>query len=108
MAARKGGRYLAPIALAAVVAAIYVLVHRELGTTRAATHTSSTAVLTSTTTHRATSTHRPRPKYYVVRSGDTFSSIAVKNGVSLSTLESLNPHVQPGALQTGQRLLLRR
>jgi LysM repeat protein len=107
MAASKVGRFLAPIALAAVIAAIYVLVHRELGTTHAATHTSS-AVLSTSTPHSTTQHVRSSPKYYVVKSGDTLSGIAVKTHVSLATLENLNSNVQPGSLQTGQRLLLRR
>jgi LysM repeat protein len=107
MAASKVGRFLAPIALAAVIAAIYVLVHRELGTTHTATHTSS-AVLPTSTPHLTTQHVRSSPKYYVVKSGDTLSGIAVKTHVSLATLESLNSNVQPGSLQTGQRLLLRR
>ncbi len=110
MAATKGGRFLAQIALAAVIAAIYVLVHRELGTTHAATHTTSSAVLPSTTTgaHNTTNRPKPHPKYYTVKSGDTLSGISVKIGVSLGTLETLNPNVQSGALQVGERLLLRR
>jgi LysM repeat protein len=109
MAASKWGRFLAPIALAAVIAAIYVLVHRELGTTHAATHTSS-AVLPSTTTgtHNTTRRSRPAPRVYIVKSGDTLSGIAVKTHVSLGVLESLNPSTQSGTLQPGQRLLLRR
>jgi LysM repeat protein len=45
--------------------------------------------------------------FYVVQSGDSLTAISVKTGVSVPTLESLNPGVDPNALQTGQRLRLR-
>jgi LysM repeat protein len=44
---------------------------------------------------------------YTVVAGDTLSGIAAKTGVPLSKLESLNPGVNPAALQTGQQLKLR-
>ena len=41
--------------------------------------------------------------------GDTLSSIAQKTGVSVDTLEALNPKlVDPNSLQAAQRLKLRR
>jgi len=91
---------LAPIALAAVIAGTYVIVHKGL--------TSKS----SPTTHRATH-HRARGKYarkkfYVIQGGDSMTSISSKTGVALPTLEALNPSVDPNALQTGQRLRLRR
>ncbi|MGA2930053.1 MAG: LysM domain-containing protein [Solirubrobacteraceae bacterium] len=43
-----------------------------------------------------------------MRAGDSLSTISVKTGVSIATLESLNPNVDPAALQTGQLLRLRR
>lgn len=109
MAARKGARWLAPIALAATAAAIYIVVHQELAPHRAkdrppvrqaVTHTGHTTTVSHKRTHATA--------YYVVKSGDTLSSIALKTHVPLSTLENLNPSVNPSALQTGQRLVLRR
>ncbi len=62
----------------------------------------------------ATATHRTKPrrraaveKFYTVQAGDSLSTISVKTGVPVATLESLNPGVDPGALQTGQLLRLR-
>jgi len=100
MAARKSARFLAPIALVAVIAGTYVIVHKGLTTK-------------STPTHHPASRHRPKGKYarkrfYVIQGGDSMTSIAAKTGVALATLESLNPSVDPNALQTGQRLRLRR
>jgi peptidoglycan DL-endopeptidase LytE len=50
-----------------------------------------------------------RARFYIVQPGDTLSSIAQKTGVSVSTLEALNPKlVDPNSLQAAQRLKLRR
>jgi LysM repeat protein len=48
--------------------------------------------------------HRRR---YTVRSGDTLGAIAEKTGVSVTTLEDLNPGLDPQALVTGQKIKLR-
>jgi LysM repeat protein len=101
-------RLLAPLALAAVAVGVYLIVHSTVAkqTTTTVTH--------SGTTLRPTGRHHRKPKarakFYVVKSGDTLSSIAVKTGVSLGRLTSLNPSVStpPYSLQTGQRLRLRR
>ena len=41
-----------------------------------------------------------------MKPGDTLTVIADKTGVSLETIQRLNPDVDPQALQTGQRLKL--
>ncbi len=46
----------------------------------------------------------PGPGEYAVAKGDTLSSIAKKNGLSLKALQDLNPDVNPTRLQIGQRL----
>jgi LysM repeat protein len=102
----KSARFLAPIAIASVGVGIYLLVHSALVKDHPATAQSSTTI--HTTRHSA---HRkPRPKYYVVKQGDTLSSIAARTGVSQGRLGTLNPSVSapPYSLQTGQRLRLRR
>jgi len=99
---------MAPIALAATVAAIYVVAHSQLAAKHShakATHVQSTGVVT--TRGRSGKPNRPPPRFYVIRPGDTLSGIAVKTHVPLSQLELLNPGVNPSALQTGQRLRLR-
>ncbi len=105
MARRSPGRYLAPLALAATVAGTYLIVHAGL------THKSSTS--TSHVSSRATTAAKrgktEKAKFYVVQPGDTLSSIAQKTGVSIDTLEALNPKlVDPNSLQAAQRLKLRR
>lgn len=43
---------------------------------------------------------------YTVQAGDTLSSIANRFGVSLATLQQLNPGVNPLAIQVGERILV--
>ncbi|MCB1051315.1 MAG: LysM peptidoglycan-binding domain-containing protein [Acidobacteria bacterium] len=43
---------------------------------------------------------------YKVRRGDTFSAIAKRNGVSVSSLQQANPGISPKRLQIGQMLVL--
>jgi LysM repeat protein len=98
----KSARLLAPLALAAVAAGIYLIVHAGLATHHPAVHHSTTVL---TTGHKR---RPPRPKFYVVRAGETLSAIAVKTHVPLSRILAMNPLVSPNSLQTGQRLRLRR
>ena len=56
--------------------------------------------------HRRPSAHRRST--YVVRSGDTLSSIALRVGVPVNDLQDLNPETDSLSLQPGQRLRLRR
>jgi LysM repeat protein len=100
----KLARFLAPIALAAVAAGTYLIVHRTLEVHHRAPIVQSRRVQRGK--HKA---HKPaKPKIYVVQAGDSLSEIAAKSGVSQATLEALNPSISPNSLQTGQRLRLRR
>jgi LysM repeat protein len=98
----KSARLLAPLALAAVAAGVYLIVHSGLATHH---HTANQSTTVLTPGHRR---HHRRPKFYVVKAGDTLSVIAAKTHVPLSRILSLNPLVSPNSLQTGQRLRLRR
>lgn len=100
MAVRNPARYLAPVALVAVIVAVVLVTNGALGN------------------HHAVPAHRVRQRvashptdaqtsFYVIRAGDSLSSISVKTGLSISKLEILNPSIDPSALQTGQRLRLR-
>ena len=100
MVARNRGRYLAPVAILIVIAATILIVQGQLGPTR---H--------SQPRNQLGSFLRKHPKkaatFYIVKSGDSLSVISVRTGVPVATLESLNPGINPNALQTGQRLKLR-
>jgi LysM repeat protein len=101
-------RLLALLALVAVAAGVYVIVH----TTVLKTHSTATGSNTATRTTGGRRHHKakPKPKFYVVKQGDSLSAIAAKTGVALDRLTALNPSVSspPYSLQTGQRLRLRR
>jgi LysM repeat protein len=103
MGARNPARYLAPIALIATISATYLIVHRGLTAKQSTTPSPTTSVARPSTSHKLS-----RARFYVVRPGDSLSVIAARAGESLSTLQSLNPGVNPNALQVGQRLTLRR
>lgn len=106
MAARKVFRWLAPLALAAVIAAVYLTVHKTLAPKhKPVTVTNHPAVhLPGTTTGKSPTRHRAR--VYIVKSGDSLSSIAVRNHTTVGTLENLNPQIHNDALQTGERVKL--
>ncbi len=102
----KVARFAAPIALVAVAVGIYLIVDAGL-----ATHHHGSRVHASAGSSTAPAAPRRavhRAKVYVVRPGDTLSSISVRTRVALARLLSLNPSVSPNSLQTGQRLRLRR
>ena len=55
---------------------------------------------------------RPRPtplgpRFWTVRPGDSFGSIAAKTGINIVKLEQLNPTLKPSTLQPGDRVKLR-
>jgi LysM repeat protein len=105
MASRRSpARWLAPIALLACAFAVYTVVHNGLQTS-----SSTTTNPKASTTQSAKSTKRgaKRRRRYVVKSGDTLSSISVKTGVSLATIQRLNPNLDAQTLRTGQKVKLR-
>ncbi len=61
---------------------------------------SATPVLAEKSASSATS--------YVIRDGDTFTSISKKTGISISELAAANPKAKPTSLRTGQVLQLRK
>ena len=103
---RNPARYIAPHALAAAVAATYLVVHHAL----VPKHSTSTTTVKTTSTvvqHHGKGGPPSKAKFYVVKSGDSLSGIAAKTGVSITTIEALNPHLNPNSLKPSQRLRLR-
>lgn len=50
----------------------------------------------------------PGPRFWTVRRGQTYDSIAGKTGHSIEALQLLNPRLNANALQPGDRVRLRR
>jgi LysM domain len=46
-------------------------------------------------------------RIYVVKPGDTLSTIAAKTGVGVEELQLLNPDIDPQVMHSGQRVRLR-
>jgi predicted Zn-dependent protease len=104
-------RYAAPAAFLAAVTIAVLLIRSGLGAGPSApATTTSVAVSHPRTTpahrrkkHRAT-TRPTHAGYYVVQSGDTFGTIAAREGITVGRLEQLNPGVSSSALAVGQRI----
>ena len=114
---RSPSRYLAPLALAATCAGIYLIVSHGLRSNStphsgpSSTSQRNPSGAHTSTSHAAqtgTSTTNTTATTYVVRSGDTLSAIALRTHVSVATIERLNPGVAANALRVGQTLRLRR
>ena len=113
---RRGpGRFLAPLALIAVIVALVMIVNGSGNSSSSSsttdTGTPATATTTATTTSTASKTSTTKAaagaKTYTVQVGDTFGGIADKTGVPLERLQELNPAVDAHAMTVGQKLKLR-
>ena len=105
---RNPARYIAPLALAAAVTATYLVVHNALVDKHSSTSTATVQTTTVVNRHGHSGPTASKAEFYVVKSGDSLSEIAAKTGVAITTIEALNPQVNPNALQPSQRLRLRR
>ena len=108
MARGRAGRWLAPLAIVVVGGAAYGILksgspQHDAGSSKnpPASQKKSGGSGTPTTTVKVTR------RTYIVRTGDTLSSISLDTGVSVDRLQQLNPDVDVQALQPGQRLKLR-
>ena len=107
MAGRSPARFLAPLALAAVVVAMYLVISAGLDT-GGDEQPASTARPTATAKPTKSKKAKRKRRVYVVKPGDTPSGIAEKTGVSLEQLEQANPDLDPQLLAPGQRIKLPR
>jgi LysM repeat protein len=111
MPARSPARFLAPLALLAALAAVYLVVQHS---DTSGSSTSAAPLTRTTSTARKTATSkssRPKatkgPRTYTVRSGDTLTTIAGRTGVSADQISELNPNLDPQALVVGTKIKLR-
>jgi LysM repeat protein len=98
-------RLLAPIALIAFgVALALVWSNSKVDGKHGRAQPSTAPAATTTTAAQNKYAHR---RAYTVRAGDTLGGIAEKTGVAVTTLEDLNPGLDPQALVAGQKIKLR-
>jgi LysM repeat protein len=109
MAGRSPVRFLAPLALVAVVVALFMVVSSSRDEAKNGGNSSNqTSGSTPTPTANGKSKReRKGPRRYTVKAGDTPSSIADKTGVPLEQILRLNPDLDPQTLAPGQRIKLR-
>jgi predicted Zn-dependent protease len=105
---RNPARWLAPLALIACAAAVYAVVHDDDPTTarKPAAGASRRPGAATSPARRATTAARGRRRIYTVRPGDTLSSIAVKTGIPLATIQRLNPKLDAQSLHAGEKVKL--
>ncbi len=73
--------------------------------TQASKPKTSSTTTSNRTSDRSTSSNTGS-KVYVIRKGDTFSTIAKRFGTTVSQLMRLNPNAEPRRLQIGQKIKL--
>jgi LysM repeat protein len=108
---REVARVGAPVAFLLGVTAAVLLVRAGLEapgrtSTLGPVSQASTAAVpktTKTVTHAHTGT-AAGTRYYTIQKGDTFGSVAAKEGTSAAALEELNPGVSPTSLRVGQKI----
>jgi LysM repeat protein len=108
MAGRSPARFLAPLALVAVVTALIVVVNGSRDESRGGNTPNQTSTTRPNSTPSSGSKReRKGPRRYTVKSGDTPSSIADKTGIPLEQILRLNPDLDPQTLSPGERIRLR-
>ena len=109
--AKDWRRYAAPAGFLAAATIAVVLIHSGLqsgksgGATTAVTTTPRKHVATTTTTSRRTKA--VKKQYWTVQAGDTFEVISTKTGVSVATIEQLNPNVSSTSLFIGEKIRIK-
>jgi LysM repeat protein len=103
---RSIGRWLAPVALITCAVAVYAVVDNTLLKHDSASNSNGSTQQTTPakTTSKKGAKARKRRRAYVVKSGDTLSAISIKTGVSLATIQRLNPKLDADTLHAGQRV----
>jgi LysM repeat protein len=100
---RRLAHFGVPFLFLLAVTVVVLIIHGSFsGGTRSVATTPSTHK--TTTTSVTTSTLPAKTRYYTIRSGDTFGSIAIHFRVTVDDLTALNPGVEPTALRVGQRI----
>jgi teichoic acid transport system ATP-binding protein len=114
MRRRSPLRILAPVALVVFGVALAMIISSANssgggGGTSASKAEKARDLGTSTTkaTKKKRSSDKLPKSIYIVKSGDTFGSIAQQVGVSEAKLQELNPDIDPFSLAPGQKIKIR-
>ena len=105
-------RILAPLAFFAAATILILLVNSSLNSApedeppAAEPRAQPTGTGEAETGQTATGA-RPRRRFYRIREGDTFESIAERYDTTVEDLVRLNPNVDPNALTPGDRIRVR-
>jgi LysM repeat protein len=100
---RNAARVAAPVAFLAAVTIGALVVRAGFEHGKHAS-TPTTTVTSKTKTTRTHGHKRRRLRTYTVQSGDTFASIAIREGTTVARLEHLNPGVDPTTLHIGEKI----
>jgi LysM repeat protein len=106
-------RYVAPAAflLAVTIAVVLIRSGLESGGGHSTTpppHSATTVAATTTTTQALTTTAKTvTKKFWTVKAGDTFGVIATSAGVSVATIQALNPTVSSTSLFIGEKIRIK-
>lgn len=98
-------RYGAPLAFLAAVTAAVLLVRAGLDGSPVPVPQPGSPVVTNTA--KQPGGHATGPRYYRIRPGDSFATIAARLDTTPEQLEALNPGIEPTALRIGQRIRVR-
>jgi len=111
---RDWRRYAAPFGflLAVTLAVVLIRAGLEQGSGRSSRGPATVPTIprkhvSTTTTTGKKPKQRAVAQYYTVQAGDTFGVISSKTGVSLTTLQKLNPNASSTSLFIGQRIRIR-
>lgn len=105
---RSPARLLAPISLVVFVLALLIVIATS-GTDDSGDNGSgrSQQIEQISTTGETTTTPQTSGRFYTVKTGDTLAAIAEQVGVPVTTLQELNPALDPQALVSGQKIRIR-
>lgn len=101
MGSRNPVRFLAPLALAAALVGVIVVVQSSQSGSNDARQTTTVSAPV-----RGEGRRRARKRFYVIKSGDSLSVISERTGVDVADIQSLNPDLDAQTLRVGQRLRL--
>ncbi len=110
---RDWRRYAAPAGFLLAATIAVVLIHSGLQSGKSSGGSRGSVVTTTprkhvvTTTATTTVARTRKKQYYTVQAGDTFGVISTKTGVSVVTIEQLNPNVSSTSLFIGEKIRIK-